>query len=123
MFQRLHPVFAASVNEDIDAVTRHLEAKGLTTPRVLTADDGARSVDDPDSGRPWRALSYVDGESVDRIDTPPIAGAERAHAAAALVARFHTALEDLDWQYRHVRVGVHDTDQHLYALDDIGVLL
>ncbi len=118
VFQRLHPVFAASVNEDIDAVTRHLAAKGLPTPRLLAADDGALSIDDPDSGRPWRALSHVDGESVDRIDTPPIAGADRAHAAAALVARFHAALEDLDWQYRHVRVGVHDTDQHLYALDD-----
>lgn len=118
VFQRLHPVFAASVNEDIDAVTRHLERKGLLTPRLLLTDDGASSVDDPETGRPWRALSYVEGESVDRLDTPPIDGTARAHAAAALVARFHTALEDLDWQYRHVRVGVHDTDKHLFALDD-----
>ncbi len=117
VFQRLHPVFAASVNEDIDAVTRHLARKGLVTPRVVPADDGALCVDDPESGRPWRALSYIDGESVDRIDAPPIAAGERAHAAAALVARFHAALEDLDWQYRHVRAGVHDTDKHLFALD------
>lgn len=117
VLQRLHPVFAGSVNEDIDAVTRHLAGKGLLTPRLLPTDDGALFVDDQESGRPWRALSYIDGDSVDRIDTAPIAGTERARAAAALVARFHSALEDFDWQYRHVRVGVHDTDQHLFALD------
>lgn len=117
VFQRLHPVFAGSVNEDIDAVTRHLEKKGLVTPRVLPADDGALYVDDADSGRPWRALSYVDGDSVDRIDAPPVAGRDRAHGAAALVARFHGALADLEWSYRHVRAGVHDTDKHLFTLD------
>ncbi len=118
VFQRLHPVFAGSVNEDIDAVTRHLERKGLVTPRVLRADDDALYVDDIESGRPWRALSYVDGVSFDRIDAPPAQAPERAHAAAALVARFHAALADLDWRYRHVRAGVHDTDKHLFALDD-----
>ena len=117
VFQRLHPVFAGTVNEDIDAVTRHLEQKGLVTPRVLPADDGALFVDDAESGRPWRALSYVDGVSFDRIDAPPAPAPERAHAAAALVARFHAALADLEWRYRHVRVGVHDTDKHLFALD------
>lgn len=117
VFQRLHPVFAGTVNEDLDAVTRHLENKGLVTPRLLPADGGALFVDDVESGRPWRALSFVDGESVDRIDTPPIAGRERAFAAAALVARFHAALDDFEWQYRHVRAGVHDTDKHLFTLD------
>lgn len=117
VFQRLHPVFAGSVNEDIDAITRHLENKGLVTPRVLPTDDGALFVDDVESGRPWRALSYVDGDSVDRIDTPPLAGADRAFAAASLVARFHAALADLRWEYRHVRAGVHDTDKHLFTLD------
>ncbi|MCC7070149.1 MAG: aminoglycoside phosphotransferase family protein [Deltaproteobacteria bacterium] len=118
VFQRLHPVFAGSVNDDIDAVTSHLVHKGMVTPRVLRTDDGALFVDDPESGRPWRALSFVDGVSFDRIDAPPTPATERAHAAAALVARFHAALVDLDWQYRHVRAGVHDTDQHLFALDD-----
>lgn len=111
IFQRLHPVFAGSVNEDIDAVTRHLERKGITTTRVIPAGDGALFVDDPVDARPWRALTFVDGLSVDRIDSPA-----RAHEGAALVARFHRAVSDLDYKYQHVRVGVHDTDKHLANL-------
>lgn len=111
IFQRLHPVFAGTVNEDIDAVTRHLESKGLTTTRIVPADDGALFVDDPLSGRPWRALTFVDGHSVDRIDSPA-----RAFAGGALVATFHRAVADLSHQYRHVRAGVHDTNKHLAKL-------
>ncbi|MFN7145937.1 MAG: hypothetical protein ACK4YP_19325, partial [Myxococcota bacterium] len=33
--QKLHPAFAASVHEDIEAVTAHLDARGLVTPRLL----------------------------------------------------------------------------------------
>ncbi len=109
IFQRLHPVFAGSVNEDIDAVTRHLASKGLVTTRVLAADDGALFVEH--EGELWRALSFVDGVSVDRVDSPA-----RAFAGAALVGRFHAAVADLAWDYRHVRAGVHDTRAHLEAL-------
>lgn len=111
IFQRLHPVFAGSVNEDIDTVTRHLERKGLVTTRIVPAADGALFVDDPVDGRPWRALTFVDGTSVDRIDSPA-----RAFAGAALVATFHRAVADLSHHYKHVRVGVHDTRKHLANL-------
>ena len=112
IFQRLHPVFAGSVNADIDAVTRHLAAKGLLTTRVIPTVEGALFVDDPIDGRPWRALTFVDGLSVDRVDSPA-----RAHAGAALVARFHGAVADLAYDYRHVRAGVHDTRKHLAVLE------
>jgi Ser/Thr protein kinase RdoA (MazF antagonist) len=110
IFQKLHPVFAGSVNDDIDAVTRHLEKKGLVTTRVIPADDGALFVADAE-GRPWRALTFVDGDSVDRVDTPA-----RAFAGGALVAQFHRAVADLAWDYHHVRAGVHDTKKHLAVL-------
>ncbi len=108
--QRLHPVFAGAVNEDIEAVTAHLAAKGLNTPRPLRCDDGALWVEGLDE-RPWRALSYVAGQSVDRITSP-----EQAREAARLVASFHLAVADLSWDYRHVRAGVHDTARHLATL-------
>lgn len=117
IFQRLHPVFAGIVNEDIDAVTRHLEKKGMVTPRVLPADDGSLFVEEPSAvdeqaeRRPWRALSFVDGKSVDRIDSPA-----RAFEGAALVARFHAAVSDLQWDYKHVRGGVHDIHKHKTTL-------
>jgi Ser/Thr protein kinase RdoA (MazF antagonist) len=111
IFQRLHPVFAGSVNEDIDAVTRHLEHKGLVTTRVIPAGDGALFVDDPVDARPWRALTFVNGTSVDRIDSTA-----RASAGGALVAQFHRAVSDLSHAYKHVRAGVHDTHKHLANL-------
>lgn len=108
--QRLHRVFAGIVNEDIDAVTAHLETKGLATPRPVRADDGRLWVED-DEGRAWRALSFVTGESFDKVPSAAI-----AREAGKLVARFHAAVADLDYDYKHVRVGVHDTKKHLATL-------
>lgn len=114
VLQRLHRIFAPSVNEDLDAVTTHLVKKGLVTPRLLRTDDGAAcvSVDEGDdvTGN-WRMISFVDGQSVDRLSSP-----EQARAAGALVATFHGAVEDLGYAYRHVREGVHDTKKHLVKL-------
>lgn len=108
--QRLHPIFAGVVNEDIDAVTAHLERKGLVTPRPIRTDEGALWVTD-EQDRPWRALTFLEGTSVDRVES-----AETAREGGALVARFHAAVADLEHEYRHVRAGVHDTDKHLAAL-------
>jgi Ser/Thr protein kinase RdoA (MazF antagonist) len=109
--QRLHPVFAGTVNEDLDAITAHLAQKGLVTPRPIRTDDGALWAEG-DDGRPWRALTFVDGESFERVPSSAI-----ARAGGRLVARFHAALGDLDHDYRHVRAGVHDTPRHLAALE------
>ncbi|MRG95087.1 phosphotransferase enzyme family protein [Polyangium spumosum] len=109
--QRLHPVFAGVVNEDIDAVTTHLARKGLVTPRPLRTDDGALWVDD-EEGRPYRALTYVAGRSHDRVPSGSV-----AREAGRMVARFHAAVADLVYDYRHVRAGVHDTKKHLATLE------
>ncbi len=109
--QELHPVFAGVVNEDIDAVTAHLAGKGLVTPRPVRTDDGALWVEDA-GGRPWRALSYVEGQSFDRVPSVAL-----AREAGRIVARFHGAVADLEHDYRHVRAGVHDTKKHLATLE------
>ena len=109
--QRLHPIFAGHVNEDIDIVTQHLEKKGLSTPRPVRTDAGALWVEAEDGGV-WRALTFVDGRSFDRIES-----ADMAFEAGRLVATFHLAVEDLDHEYRHVRAGVHDARKHLGILE------
>ena len=111
VLQRLHPVFAGVVNEDIEAVTAHVAAKGLLTPRIVRTDDGAFWAQGSD-GHPWRVLTYIDGTSVERVDSP-----RRGREAAAFLAKFHRAVSDLDWQYRHVRGSVHDTAKHLATLE------
>lgn len=110
VLQRLHPVFAPTVNHDIEAVTTHLAAKGMVTPRLIrTADDRAWL---DDGGRTWRALTWVDGTSVSAV--PDVTWAE---AGGELVGRFHRAIVDLVHDYEFARAGVHDTAAHLARLE------
>jgi len=109
VLQRLHPIFGAAVNEDLDAVTAHLAAKGLITPRLLRTRDGATCREQ--GGRVWRALSWIDGATVHTVPDPTW-----AEAAGELVGRFHRAVADLRHDYAFVRAGVHDTPAHLAKL-------
>jgi Ser/Thr protein kinase RdoA (MazF antagonist) len=109
VLQRVHPIFGPEVNLDIDAVTSHLAARGLTTPRLVrTLDGGAWFEHD---GRVWRALSWVDGASVQSVPGPAW-----AEAGGVLVGRFHRAVADLAHDYAFARHGVHDTPAHLARL-------
>ncbi len=107
--QRLHPVFAATVNLDLEAVTAHLARRGLVTPRLLRTAGGMAWVEHED--RVWRALSWVDGTTVHRVPDPAW-----AEAGGALVGRFHRAVADLEHDYAFARAGVHDTAAHLARL-------
>ena len=108
--QRLHPVFGARVNEDLDAVTAHLAGKGLPTPRLVRTQSGARWVEV--DGGVWRALTWVDGVTVHRVPDPAW-----AEAGGELVGRFHRAVADLAHDYAFARAGVHDTAAHLARLE------
>ncbi len=105
VLQRLHKIFGAAVNLDLDAVTTHLAAKGLTTPRLVRTRAGEASVG------PWRALTWVDGETVHAVPDP-----RWAEAGGELVGRFHRAVADLRYDYQFTRAGVHDTVAHLATL-------
>jgi Ser/Thr protein kinase RdoA (MazF antagonist) len=107
--QQLHPIFGAEVNLDLEAITAHLAAKGMVTPRLVRTRDGRAWLEH--DGRVWRALSWVEGESVHAVPAPPW-----AEAGGALVGRFHRAVADLVHDYRFARAGVHDTAAHLARL-------
>ncbi|MDB4932040.1 MAG: aminoglycoside phosphotransferase [Myxococcaceae bacterium] len=114
VLQRLHPVFGAAVHHDIEAVTAHLARKGLVTPRLVPARDGALWVERATDERVevWRAQTFVP----DLVTHDRLAHDRHAFAAGALVGRFHRALADLEHEYRFVRAGVHDTRAHLAKL-------
>jgi Ser/Thr protein kinase RdoA (MazF antagonist) len=59
----------------------------------------------------WRALSWIDGETVHTVPGPAW-----AEAGGALVGAFHRAVADLSHDYVFSRVGVHDTAAHLARL-------
>lgn len=108
VLQRLHPVFAGEVNRDIDAITRHLAARGVTTPRVVPTRTGALWVE---VDGPWRMLTFVEGETRDTLGS-----LARARSAGALAGRFHRALADLEHTFAFTRPGAHDTPAHLAKL-------
>jgi len=111
VLQRQHPLFPPRVNEDIDAVTEHVEARGLTTPRPLRTGEGELFVID-DQERCWRALTWVPGRTVHRLVDPAMAA-----EAGRFVARWHRATADLEHEFRHVRPGAHDTPAHMARLE------
>lgn len=111
--QRVNPLFRPEVHDDIEAVTGHLAARGMATPRLLRTDAGALCAVD-EEGAAWRVMDFVPGVTVHRVDSP-----SRARAAGALVARFHRAVDDLEWDYHHVRPGAHDTALHMARLDAV----
>lgn len=109
VLQRLHPIFGPEVNLDLEAVTEHLAAEGLVTPRLIRTTGGDAWVAREDGV--WRALTYVEGESFDRV-----AGPAMAAEAGRFVGRFHRALDGFAYTYRFARAGVHDTAAHLAKL-------
>jgi Ser/Thr protein kinase RdoA (MazF antagonist) len=113
VLQRVNPIFSAEVNLDIAAVTEHLAAKGLLTPRLVPTRSGALWVEHDGV---WRVLTRIDGICRDAIENP-----EQARAAGRIVAQFHRAVSDLDHQFRNRRLGVHDTARHLKTLEEVLV--
>lgn len=109
VLQRLHPVFGAEVNLDIEAVTTHLASRGLPTPRLVRTLDHRAWIEH--AGWVWRALSWVEGITKHAVDD-----ASWAIAGGELVGRFHRAVADLAHDYAFTRAGVHDTARHLERL-------
>ena len=108
--QCVNPIFTPRVHEDIEAVTAHLALRGMKTPRLLRTDAGALCA--LADGEVWRVMDYVPGVTLHQVSSPGIAA-----AAARLVARFHIALDDLDWTYQNVRPEAHDTILHMQRLE------
>ncbi len=107
--QRLNPIFGAGVNQDIEAVTLHIEARGLETPKMVRTRSGELWVDL--DGEVWRMLTWMPGDNLGRADSPV-----RTQAAGKLLGRFHAAVQDLEHDFVNARLGVHDTPAHLKGL-------
>ena len=110
VLQCLHPIFPGAVNANIEAVTRHLEARGVPTPRLVPTRDGRLWLER--EGRVWRLLTHVAG-----ITHQTMPDEAHAFAAGRALARFHTALADLDHVFPRLRPPVHDLARHLAALE------
>lgn len=110
ILQRVHPVFRPEVHHNIAAVTEHLRRRGQVAPRLLQSRAGRPWADLGEDGI-WRVMTRERGVTFDTVQSPA-----QARAAGALVARFHSALVDLDHAFQAQRQGVHDTEGHLRTL-------
>lgn len=128
VLQRVSPIFGRAVHEDIEAVTSHLAAKGLVTPRLLRTRGGELSVELQPTGEEsrstgpgavsaaaptsqiWRLMSFIPGQCYPRMT------AQLAAPAGELVGRFHLAVADLQHSFRFSRPGAHVLQAHLGKL-------
>lgn len=112
VLQRLNPIFAPEVNLDIEALTEHLAAAGLQTPRLRRTQAGA-PWHRADDGGIWRALTFVPGPVFAQTTS-----AGQCHGAGALLGAFHRALATVHHDFHARRPGVHDTPAHLAGLTE-----
>lgn len=110
VLQRVHPVFAPEIHDNIAAVTARLRERDIPTPTLQPTKVGTPY--HRDDGRIWRLLTRMPGTSFTRVESLP-----QARDAAALLARFHDALVGLPHTFVGMRTGVHDTAAHLRALE------
>jgi Ser/Thr protein kinase RdoA (MazF antagonist) len=111
VLQWVNPIFARTIHDNIEAVTRHLQAKGMWTPHLVHTRDQQLCLDLGAERGVWRLLTHVGGFSFDVISS-----ARQAQAAGALVGRFHAAVDSLNHVFVGQRLGVHDTPKHLARL-------
>ncbi len=109
VLQQLNPMFPPEVNADIDAVTTHLAARGLLTPRLVPDRDGRLWL--PTDAGAWRVMTHIPGRVLDAVGNTAQAG-----SAGRLLATFHRTLDDLVHEFRHVRPPVHEPARHLADL-------
>ena len=110
VLQRVNAIFPPEVQDDIDAVTRHLAAKGLTTPRLVATAGGARFV--VADGTSWRLLTRVPGETRETLTQTAEAG-----EAGRVLGEFHRALADFPTPLKNRRPPVHELARHLAFLE------
>lgn len=105
--QRVNPIFAPEVHLDIDAITGHVSARGLPTPRLVPTRLGELWADDEGI---WRLLTWLPGRTIGRVVHP-----DQAREAGALVGRFHVAVADLDHSFHFTRFA-HGLSRHAARL-------
>lgn len=110
ILQRVHPIFAPEVHDNIAAVVDHLRRRDVPAPRLLLSTTGRPWADLGPEGV-WRVMTRLPGLSFDTVQSTT-----QARAAGAQVGRFHAALADLDYTFKIVR-QTHDTPTHLRTLE------
>jgi Ser/Thr protein kinase RdoA (MazF antagonist) len=106
ILQRVHRDFGASVVQNIERVTQRLRSRGVSTFTLIRSRGGELLVPTV-CGANWRLMTRLEGEAHQACDSP-----ELAAAAGALVAEFHSALEDFREPLLPLGFPFHDWAAH-----------
>ena len=108
--QRLSPILGPEIHQDIEAVTAHIAARGMATPRLVGASGGGLYVERDDGV--WRLLTWLEGEFHNRLENTG-----QAEQAGALLARFHMALVDFRAPFASKRRPIHEPQRRIRELE------
>lgn len=110
VLQRVADVFAPEIHANIEAVTRHLVARGVRAARLIPTRQGGLFAELGPLGR-WRLMEHLAGASFEQLTS-----LAQARSAAELVGRFHAALLDFDAPLAPMGIAYRDTPRYLAAL-------
>jgi len=109
--QHLSPILGPEIHQDIEAVTAHIAARSMATPRLVPTSSGSLYVERDDGV--WRLLTWLEGEFHNRLEN-----AGQAVQAGALLARFHVALVDFRAPFASKRRPIHEPERRVRDLEE-----
>jgi Ser/Thr protein kinase RdoA (MazF antagonist) len=111
ILQKQHQLIGKEVVEDIGVITKRLEDKCVTTPKLICTLEGQLYV--TQNGNIWRMLTFIEGVTHEKIGNKDL-----ANSAGELIGNFHNALIGFDYQFEHKIPNFHDTDFIINKLKD-----
>lgn len=114
ILQKLNQVFKKEMNFDLDAVGKHLEKNGMMVQKILPTISGNLFVERNEEV--WRLLSFIPGRVFSTAHSPEI-----VYEAGKILGKFHLAVSDFNYAFRHARSMRHDSKVFFNKLKKISV--
>ncbi|MEK7118465.1 MAG: phosphotransferase [Patescibacteria group bacterium] len=112
VLQKLHPIFAPSVLEDINVLTQAMKERCLMTTELIPTNTGELGL--IAGATCWRMLTFVTGRTIEDGITP-----DEARSGMELIGNFHQTFAEHNYDFRHVREGFHDTPKIMRGFEEI----
>jgi len=108
ILQKLHKIFSFDLIYDFQAVTVHLEKKGILTPKLIYTDEGLPGHDT--GSEIWRMMKFIPGRTVSKTNS------NLAESAGKHLGEFHGALVGFDYKFKFKIPGFHDIESNIDKL-------
>lgn len=113
ILQKLNPIFKKEAILDFSAVSGHLEKKEMMCQKILPTSDGSLFVEA--DREVWRVLSFIPGIVFTKTNSP-----EMVYEAGKILGKFHFAVGDFGYEFKHKRPMHHATDIFVAKLEKLS---